>query len=72
MWNFLSEHSEKVKYFLTREEKFCISKQPWNVLFLSLLLLLLVYKKDSIIFFFETAKITILQLISKTLNGLFL
>ena len=31
---FTSERSERVKYFSTLEEKFCISKQPCNVLFI--------------------------------------
>ena len=29
-----SERSERVKYFSTREEKFRISKRPYNVLFI--------------------------------------
>ena len=31
---FTSERSERVKYFSTREEKFHISKQPCNILFI--------------------------------------
>ena len=30
--SFTIEGSEPVKYFSTQEEKFCISKQPCNVL----------------------------------------
>ena len=30
---FMSEHSERVKYFPTLKEKFCISKWPCNILF---------------------------------------
>ena len=30
---FTSERSEQVKYFLTREKEFRVSKQPCNVLF---------------------------------------
>ena len=33
---FTSEHSERVKYFSTREEKFHISKRPCNFLFIIL------------------------------------
>ena len=32
--SFTIEGSESVKYFSTQEEKFCISKQPCNVLFI--------------------------------------
>ena len=31
---FTSEHSERVKYFSTLEEKFSISKRPCNFLFI--------------------------------------
>ena len=31
---FMSERSERVKYFSTRKEKFLISKRPCNVLFI--------------------------------------
>ena len=31
---FMSERSKQVKYFSTREEKCCISKQPCNILFI--------------------------------------
>ena len=32
---FTSESSERVKYFLTQEEKFCISKWSCNVLLIT-------------------------------------
>ena len=32
---FMSESSERVKYFLTQEEKFCISKWSCNVLLIT-------------------------------------
>ena len=33
--NFMSERSKQVKYFATREEKFCISARPCNILYVS-------------------------------------
>ena len=36
---FTSERSERVKYFSTLEEKFCISARPCNILYISFMLL---------------------------------